>query len=204
MHSSNYKVFCYDSCYSINKTFSDKNHSADEVQTIENVLRLWLDNPDRKDIELNTSLSNLKEAENRIFRMAPAAGGIVKISDKLLVIKRNEIMDLPKGHLKKAEKAEIGAMREVEEETGVTNLEIVSKLPSTFHCYLLDGVWTFKETQWFEMKTNFDSTFVPQLDEDISEVKLIDIHELNLFQENTFRSLKEILAPEMRKIATKK
>lgn len=198
MHSPAYNVFCYDNRYSINKSLPLDSH----LKSIENAIKLWLDNPNREDLELNTELSIVKEAENNIFKMAPAAGGIVKVSGKLLVIKRKGLMDLPKGHLKKDEKAEIGAMREVEEETGLSGIEIVSKLPSTFHCYLLDNVWTFKETQWFEMKTTANPTFTPQEDEGITEVKLLESIDLDWFAKNTFRSLREILVPEMRRIIT--
>ncbi len=49
-----------------------------------------------------------------------AAGGLVQNSNgDFLFMERNETIDLPKGKLEKGESDEEGALREVEEETGV-------------------------------------------------------------------------------------
>jgi ADP-ribose pyrophosphatase YjhB (NUDIX family) len=85
-------------------------------------------------------------------------------------------------------------LREVAEETGLTNLAITSQLPSTFHIYTdKKGGFILKETIWFEMSFRGDETPVPQHEEDITEVKWFAKSEIEEATENTYASLKELL-----------
>jgi 8-oxo-dGTP pyrophosphatase MutT (NUDIX family) len=47
-------------------------------------------------------------------------------------------------------------MREVEEETGVNQLRITSKLQKTYHVFKRNGVFKLKITHWFEMQSDFE------------------------------------------------
>ena len=132
-------------------------------------------------------------AIKNIFRQAPAAGGVVVIDNQFVAIERHGIPDLPKGHIEKGETPEVAALREVEEETGITNLEIIKELPSTWHSYLLDNQWTIKKTSWFLMKTTSGMKNIPQTEEGISEVYLVDKKEVKEFEEKTFESLKTLI-----------
>ena len=118
------------------------------------------------------------------------------IDNKFVAIERNGIPDLPKGHIEKGESPEVAALREVEEETGITDLEIIKELPSTWHCYLLDNQWTIKKTSWFLMRTKSGMKNVPQTEEGISKVYLVDKERVGDFKKNTFESLKT-LVPEI-------
>ena len=93
------------------------------------------------------------EWENFIsnFQLVVAAGGYVKNkSREILFIKRNGIWDLPKGKLENNESLFKCAEREVEEECGVSGLEIINELPSTYHCYQTKkGKWILKRTYWY-------------------------------------------------------
>ncbi|GAA4277656.1 NUDIX hydrolase [Aquimarina mytili] len=89
----------------------------------------------------------------------------------ILFIKRNGKWDLPKGKIEKNEHIETAAVREVEEETGVTGLEITKFLYKTFHIFKRGGEFRLKVTYWFEMKTEFDGTLVPQKNEGITKVR---------------------------------
>ncbi|MBQ6083694.1 MAG: NUDIX domain-containing protein [Bacteroidales bacterium] len=135
-------------------------------------------------------------AIKNIFRQAPAAGGVVIIDNQFVAIQRHDIPDLPKGHIEKGESPEVAALREVEEETGITDLEIIKELPSTWHCYLLDNQWTIKKTSWFLMRTKSGMKNVPQTEEGISKVYLVDKERVGDFKKNTFESLKT-LVPEI-------
>ena len=66
--------------------------------------------------------------------MIEAAGGIVqhRTSKKFLFIYRNQKWDIPKGRIEEGESVKSAAIREVEEETGVTDLTITHTLPTTF------------------------------------------------------------------------
>ena len=128
-----------------------------------------------------------------IFRQAPAAGGVVIIDNQFVAIERNGIPDLPKGHIERGESPEVAALREVEEETGITDLEIIKELPSTWHCYLLDNQWTIKKTSWVLMQTKSGMKSIPQTEEGITKVYLVDKQGVADFEKRTFASLKTLV-----------
>lgn len=130
-----------------------------------------------------------------LFTRIEAAGGIVRNQKReYLFIMRLGLWDLPKGKLHKKEATEKGALREVTEETGMTGLTVTKHLPSTFHIYTdRKGVEILKETYWFEMMCHEPQKLVPQLEEDISEVKWFSEAELSIPLENTYASLRHLL-----------
>lgn len=133
---------------------------------------------------------------NSLFKRIEAAGGIVRNrKSEYLFIRRLGVWDLPKGKLHRTEPVEKGALREVKEETGLTGLLITKRLPSTFHIYTdKKGNAVLKETYWFEMMCHHDQKLVPQLEEDITEVKWFAADELDIPAQNTYASLKLLLS----------
>lgn len=140
----------------------------------------------------------LAAAIQEIFHFAPAAGGLVLVNDGIVAIERNGKHDLPKGHIEKNEQADIAAMREVYEETAISNLKIIRQLPSSHHCYPLNNQWTLKKTSWFLM-TSDDFNPKPQTEEGISKVFLINKDNVNEFLENTYISLRITLEDDILK-----
>ena len=68
-------------------------------------------------------IDELYYALRRVTSYVPAAGGIVQNEHReVLFIFRKGKWDLPKGKMEKAERPEVAAIREVEEECGVTGL----------------------------------------------------------------------------------
>jgi 8-oxo-dGTP pyrophosphatase MutT (NUDIX family) len=101
-----------------------------------------------------------------------AAGGLVYNEKKeILFIHRKGRWDLPKGKVDKGETHEQGAIREVEEETGVKDLEIKRFIDTTYHILKRNGKYKLKETYWYEMYTEYDGELVPQTNEDIKKAK---------------------------------
>ncbi|MEO0902874.1 MAG: NUDIX domain-containing protein, partial [Bacteroidota bacterium] len=77
--------------------------------------------------------SKLLEVFKHKLPVVVAAGGFVTNSKgKVLFIYRNEKWDLPKGKVDKGESIENAAIREVEEETGVTDLTIDKFMRTTY------------------------------------------------------------------------
>ena len=102
------------------------------------------------------------------FYYLEAAGGLVRNDDKaVLFIKRFGIWDLPKGKIEKNETPEQAAIREVEEETSVTNLVITESLESTYHVYNHKNRLVLKKTFWFSMTSSFKGLLIPQTNESI-------------------------------------
>ena len=78
--------------------------------------------------------------------MIEAAGGLVYNSDKkALMIFRNGKWDLPKGKIELGELIEECAIREVEEECGIYDLQIENKLIDTYHTYVLNSIKVLKK-----------------------------------------------------------
>ena len=90
--------------------------------------------------------------DNRIF--IQAGGGLVENEQReVLFIFRRGKWDLPKGKLDRGETLEQCAIREVEEETGVGQLQLIRFLLITEHEYVERGKKILKETHWWLMKT---------------------------------------------------
>ena len=175
-----------------------------EADILCDFLQEWLADDDPTDTFIHEVGENaVAEALKLTFRMAPAAGGIVVKDGRFVSIVRHGIPDLPKGHIEQGETPEVAALREVEEETGIGNLQIVKELPSTWHCYPLDDEWRLKRTYWYLMQTAESIQPKPQTEEDITEIKLIGNEEVEDFVRGTFRSISEILGQDLRQLTTK-
>lgn len=105
------------------------------------------------------------------FEVVSAGGLVLNQKGKMLWILRNGHWDLPKGKVELNEKLEEAAVREVEEETGISNLRITHDLETTYHTYEIDGVVHLKTTFWYAMEhAAGDSKGIPQAIEGITEV----------------------------------
>jgi 8-oxo-dGTP pyrophosphatase MutT (NUDIX family) len=129
------------------------------------------------------------------LRYIQAAGGVVKNPEgKTLFIFRNDKWDLPKGKMEKGEDPQQCAIREVEEECGISGLSVVRELPSTYHTYLIGTKLILKRTYWYEMKYAGSQKPVPQTEEGITEVKWLGESEIISAMENTYSSIRELLS----------
>ena len=169
-----------------------------EVEKIHNFLRQWLVVNLKEDVVIdNVSPEVLSAALCRTFFMAPAAGGIVVKDGQFAAIQRHGIPDLPKGHIEEGEEAYMAALREVEEETGLSGLNIIRQLPTSWHCYLYEDEWRLKPTFWYLMSTDDENNVQPQLDEDITEVTFLGKYDLEWFLKNTYRSIADTLGSDL-------
>lgn len=133
------------------------------------------------------------------FKTIYAAGGVIVRNKQLLFIYRNKKWDLPKGKIDSGETARIAALREVNEECGITGHKIIKKLPSTFHLYQspykdTKGELIFKETFWYEMEYSGIENGTPETKENITEIKWFSPNELDIPLKNTYANLKLIIS----------
>ena len=120
-----------------------------------------------------------------------AGGGLVyNVKGEILFIFRNGKWDLPKGGTEKNETMEETAMREVEEETGVSGLSISKKLQKTYHVFKRNGRYKLKQTYWYEMQSNFEGTPEGQADEGIEKVEWIHPKDVQKVLENSYENIK--------------
>ncbi len=124
---------------------------------------------------INLYHKNEEKLEQFLRKKLPvveAAGGLVYNNKKeILFIYRNSKWDLPKGGIEKSESHEDAAIREVEEETGVKDLEIRNFITKTYHVFKRNDTFKLKITYWYEMYTEYKGELVPQLDEGIKKAK---------------------------------
>lgn len=140
------------------------------------------------------NLDQLFHQFSSCFVNITAAGGVVTNSEgKVLMIKRRGKWDLPKGKIEAGESNEQTALREVIEETGVQNLEIVKPLLTTYHIYNNGQDHILKKNIWFDMRTSSNEALIPQSEEEISEVIWFDPEDLSLILGNTFLSVIDVL-----------
>lgn len=149
--------------------------------------------------ELNVYGENIDEIWQefqKLFRIIEAAGGLViKPNGEMLFIKRLGKWDLPKGKMEKGESREESAVREIEEETGLRDVELVQFINTTYHIYIeRNGEKILKCTHWFEMNFNGEDTSKPQIEEGITEVAWKNIPQIKdeVFP-STFKNIKLIV-----------
>ena len=128
------------------------------------------------------------------FKEVCAAGGVVTDGKgRFLLIKRNSVWDLPKGHQEEGEEISVTALREVEEETGAEGLVLGDLITVTDHCYLRDGIHHLKHTWWFKMEAG-DGSLVPQSEEGISEAVWVPGNGVDECMKNTYPSIKDVFS----------
>jgi len=133
-------------------------------------------------------LAHLKDQ----FKIVQAAGGLVLKEGKILMIYRLGVWDLPKGKLEKKEAVQAGALREVEEECSI-QVEVVDKLPKTWHSYAYKGKKILKKTSWFVMNCTDDSLIKPQAEEFIEEVRWMTPEEVTEVLPKAYTSIAFIM-----------
>lgn len=142
----------------------------------------------------HSKLDQLFKQFSSCFVNITAAGGVViNPEGKVLMIKRRGKWDLPKGKAEAGENNEQTALREVIEETGIRDLEIVKPLITTYHIYSSGNDHILKKNIWFDMRSSSNEDTVPQIEEEIKEAVWFDPGDLSLILGNTFLSVIDVL-----------
>ena len=125
------------------------------------------------------------------FKVVKAAGGkVLNTKNEVLLINRFGKWDLPKGKLEKGETIESCAIREVEEECGISGLQIINELETTYHIYKEKNQVILKVTYWFLMKTDVKGILIPQTEEGIETVVFKTKEQITEALKNTYENIK--------------
>ncbi|MEX6689389.1 NUDIX domain-containing protein [Danxiaibacter flavus] len=125
-----------------------------------------------------------------------AAGGLVtNEKNELLMIFRRGKWDLPKGKLDEGESIEACALREVREETGLQQLDLLNEVGITYHEYFdkFTNADVIKRTHWYAMKTVTDQNLTPQTEEDIEQIVWADRKQIADHLTNSYKNIVEII-----------
>ncbi|HET6255093.1 MAG TPA: NUDIX domain-containing protein [Puia sp.] len=145
-------------------------------------------------IFLHSDVGTLKKAFWKKFKLVQAGGGLVQNpAGRYLFMLRRSKWDLPKGKLDPGETLEQCAVREVGEETGLSQVRLDGPLLVTYHTYDENGHHILKETHWFRMSLLSDQAIVPQQEEQITELVWADTTKISSLIKNTFPSILDVL-----------
>lgn len=124
-----------------------------------------------------------------------AGGGLVQNPQgEILFIYRLGHWDLPKGKPDKNENMEETAIREVEEECGVSGLTLLNPLPSTWHVYRLGGgALALKQSYWYHMLCRDWATLKPQTEENITDARWEKMPVQVSIMDNAWLSIRELI-----------
>jgi 8-oxo-dGTP pyrophosphatase MutT (NUDIX family) len=134
----------------------------------------------------------------KIFRIyfteVGAAGGLVMhTSGRFLFIEKKGKLDLPKGHIEPGEEPEACALREVNEECGISGHSIVKPLPASYHTYTWEGISYLKKTSWFLMKYDGEMLIEPQIKEGITRIEWLLPEEISKIKSSAWLSLMDMI-----------
>ena len=193
-----YKVFVNEKKLLLSKQSEalEKTLKYESFTTLEIALDL-LQNTSVKELNVyGEQIDEIWKEFKKLFRVIEAAGGIVnRPNGDILFIKRLGKWDLPKGKMEKGESREESAVREIEEETSLQNVQLLDFINTTYHIYIeRNGDRVLKYTHWFEMNFDGEDTSKPQLEEGITEVawKNTSQIEAEVFP-STFKNIKLII-----------
>lgn len=88
----------------------------------------------------------------------------------LLIRDMKGILTFPKGFMEVGEDARQTAKREATEETGITNITLLSELPSVSYFYTRNGESIKKRVQYFLFISTKEEKLTPQIEEGITEI----------------------------------
>ncbi len=144
---------------------------------------------------LHKNVKQLFKDFRHLYKRINAAGGLVlNPAGEALLIYRRGHWDLPKGKIEKGERKRVAAVREVMEETGIEELEIVGKLGKTMHTYrLAGGRRVLKYNYWYMMKSTQQTGLHPQVEEDIEQVVWMPVSQALAGARPMYGSIRDVL-----------
>lgn len=152
----------------------NKHHEGIIIQA-ENVQQLW------KDFK-------------SLYNYIKAGGGLVlNPFGKVLLIFRRGVWDLPKGKQDPGETLAETALREVREETGLSDLKIIERLGNGYHCYLMSKQRTLKRTRWYLMQTQMPKQLLLQKEEGIQDAAWFDPREIPKLNMPMYNNIRDVL-----------
>ena len=135
----------------------------------------------------------LKKFLKFLPNVVAGGGKVLNAEGRILFIFRNGKWDLPKGKAEHKETIDETALREVEEETGVTGLSITKPLDITYHIFKRNNWYYIKITYWFEMYSEFDGELLPQEKEGITKVKWVSPKKLKKIKKNVYANIEALI-----------
>ncbi len=188
-------------CDAVDETIAPYMHHDDAVfidelnsHTVKSMIHEMQVDKVHAGVFLHDDLEVLRKAFYKKFTLVQAAGGLVENENgEILMIFRRGKWDLPKGKLDKGETLEACAVREVEEETGLQRIELLTALPVTYHTYHEGSKYILKESYWYHMKVEGPQQLIPQVGEGIDQVKWVSRERAREYYPEAFPSVIDVM-----------
>lgn len=127
------------------------------------------------------------------YKIVEAAGGVVfNEENQVLLIFRRGFWDLPKGKIDPGETREAAAVREVQEETGLQQLQLGNFLTQTYHTYKEGKTRVLKCTYWFLMQTP-EFQLTPQAEENIEQAVWVELAPFLKEEDRLYGNIRDVL-----------
>ncbi len=188
-----YEVFVNDrpSCREVERPSFDP---ADDPSELMHRAFLDLENGLLDEFRITGNVEELWQAFTEQFTVIEAAGGLTfNPRNELLVINRWGKWDLPKGKMEPGESPAQSALREVEEECGITDLALGEPIFPTYHTYRIGEQPILKVAYWFTLRSSGTEKLIPQTEEGIEEVVWMERERWPEIWENTYANISRLL-----------
>ncbi|MDP5172042.1 MAG: NUDIX domain-containing protein [Bacteroidia bacterium] len=131
------------------------------------------------------------------FKLVDAAGGMVQNEkgEYLCIFNRNK-WTLPKGRVEWLEPVTEAAVREVQEETGLQEIQLGEPLIKTYHTFRRSRYWVFKTTHWYRMTADSGQPLTPQAEEGIDEVSWLNKQQWQDVADETYPLVRHLFEQE--------
>jgi 8-oxo-dGTP pyrophosphatase MutT (NUDIX family) len=134
-----------------------------------------------------------KDFKSLYYYIKAGGGLVINPFGKVLLIFRRSVWDLPKGKQDPGESLAETAIREVREETGLTDLKIVEKMGNGYHCYMMSKQRTLKRTRWYLMQSQAPDKLILQKEEGIQDAAWFDPRELPKLTMPMYNNIRDVL-----------
>ena len=199
-----YKVFIKDKVLvftqNINNSFlgeKDIIHKYKSQKKLSSEFQSFIENKKQENLYVICD-TNVDKFFNKFiskYHIIKASGGLVTNKmNQILLIYRHGRWDIPKGKNNKNEKNKSAALREVEEETGISKLQIIKKLANTYHFFSENKTLYIKKTRWYLMNNTQDQIPESPNNEGITKVAWFDYTKLDNISKGAYLSVKEVIA----------
>ncbi len=134
-----------------------------------------------------------KDFKSLYFYIKAGGGLVLNPVGKILLIYRRNVWDLPKGKQDPGETLAQTALREVREETGLSDLKLVEKLANGYHCYMMSKQRTLKRTRWYLMNTTTPTQLILQKEEGIQDAAWFDPKEIPKLNMPMYNNIRDVI-----------
>ncbi len=174
-----------------------------DLQTLEDLVARCEEGSRVEDVTVSGDVPANWQHFCSLFQIIEAAGGVVlNDAGEWLMIHRLGKWDLPKGKLEEGESPEEASVREVSEECGIPEPELLEHLTDTYHVYTHKGKRILKRTYWYLMRSTEHKVLAAQTEEGITDVRWVHPNQVGELAQQSYGSIRVVIEKAMANTGT--